>query len=668
MKNPWQIWLIFALCMAIVMPAMGWLTIKTIQMDRQRNEDHRYAEIARLEAQLQERISSALWRLDWTLTPLIASEVARPYYAYQSFYEPQRAGTDAMDADVQPPTQPIPSPLLLHDKPYVKLHFQIEPGNVFDSPTCPADNQTELALSCGLSNDRMDSSCLMLGQAQQLFEYDQLLVACSVAVAPLMDASIPDSTDALNETLSYLGNNIGDSTNVPYEIDNRVYRQQLATNAGPTQSQQSEIDEGVPLQTDSNVTNRFQQQQIWNEERGNQELQARDRATKSFVDKEVKEKVVRMMSEMGHSEAIVREGVMRPMWIQGNLILARRVDFGTRQVIQCCWLDWDQIEKKLLEQIVDLLPVATLAPIEEQRKVQIGRALATLPVQIIAGLDNLPPESTEPLPDQFGGQWFSGIRLSIVMAWIGLLLGASAVALLLHGVITLSERRGAFVSAVTHELRTPLTTFRMYAEMLAEKMLPSDQKRQEYANTLRVEADRLSHLVENVLQFARLERGYRGGQKVTLSIAELLTSFEQRLSDRASEAGMRFCIELDPKAADQRIHTVPAAVEHILFNLVDNACKYARDAEDKRIQLRCVNVGKYCEISVSDFGPGLNRNQLRQLFKPFRKSDQEAANSAAGVGLGLALSTKLARDLNGQLTANEQISEGAQFVLRIPIR
>ena len=87
--------------------------------------------------------------------------------------------------------------------------------------------------------------------------------------------------------------------------------------------------------------------------------------------------------------------------------------------------------------------------------------------------------------------------------------------------VALSERRGAFVSAVTHELRTPLTTFRMYAEMLAEGMVPSPEARQKYLETLRREADRLAHLVENVLQYARLERGRPGGRRenVTAGVA-----------------------------------------------------------------------------------------------------------------------------------------------------
>ena len=96
----------------------------------------------------------------------------------------------------------------------------------------------------------------------------------------------------------------------------------------------------------------------------------------------------------------------------------------------------------------------------------------------------------------------SPIFLSLGIAWACVLLAATAVAGLLAGVMRLSARRASFVSAVTHELRTPLTTFQMYAEMLADGMVPEESKQKEYLATLRAEAGRLIHLVENVLAYA----------------------------------------------------------------------------------------------------------------------------------------------------------------------
>jgi signal transduction histidine kinase len=233
------------------------------------------------------------------------------------------------------------------------------------------------------------------------------------------------------------------------------------------------------------------------------------------------------------------------------------------------------------------------------------------------------------------------------------------------GALTLSERRGAFVSAVTHELRTPLTTLRMYTEMLAEGMIRDDDKRRSYLATLRAEADRLGHLVENVLAYSRIERGRARGHIVTVPLNELIDRVRQRLSERAEQAGMQLLVE--PAEGDGRIvRADPSAVEQILFNLVDNACKYAASAADRTIHLDADGRNGQALIRVRDHGPGISLQDGRRLFRPFCKSAHDAANSAPGVGLGLALSRRLAREMGGDLCLDERPGDGAAFVLTLP--
>jgi signal transduction histidine kinase len=260
---------------------------------------------------------------------------------------------------------------------------------------------------------------------------------------------------------------------------------------------------------------------------------------------------------------------------------------------------------------------------------------------------------------------WSPIRVSLAAAWLGLLVGAVATAATLQGIITLSERRGAFVSAVTHELRTPLTTFRMYAEMLADGMVPDAEQRQRYLNTLRIEADRLSHLVENVLQYARLERGRPGKRREPTTIGALLAHCQSRLADRASQAEMKLIVEVSDEETETTLLTDSAAVEQILFNLVDNACKYAAAASDKRLHLSVATEPGRVQIVVRDHGPGISGAGRKRLFQPFSKSVHEAANSAPGVGLGLALSRRLAADLGGKLELQSPADGGAAFVLTL---
>ena len=210
------------------------------------------------------------------------------------------------------------------------------------------------------------------------------------------------------------------------------------------------------------------------------------------------------------------------------------MNIAGRDYIQGCLLDWPNLKQQMLKDAADLLPNAELQPVNDPSASTEVRRLASLPVRLIPG--------TLPIGDIADGG-LSPIKLSLLVAWGAMLLAAVAVATLLAGVISLSERRGAFVSAVTHELRTPLTTFRMYAEMLSEGMVREETDQRHYLQTLRVEADRLTHLVANVLAYARLERGRPGGRIEKVTVERLLEVATQRLADRAAQVNLQLSIE-----------------------------------------------------------------------------------------------------------------------------
>ena len=438
------------------------------------------------------------------------------------------------------------------------------------------------------------------------------------------------------------------------------------------QQLQSQAWDNNQLQTEDVVKNTGPKQQVQqsrNLSRGNSEFDKRRRSLDNYAMNQwmANNRFDPQMSAEVVPASIVREGVMRPIWMDDRLVLARRVERDDHPVIQCCWLDWERIQVALQEEVTDLLPHVQLQPLHNVEDVRLGQALATLPVQLDidreAMMDTLTLDAGE---SDRGDLKRSGIRMSLVIAWSGLALAAIAGAFMLHGVLRLSERRGAFVSAVTHELRTPLTTFRMYAEMLAEKMVPPDRQ-QKYAETLKVESERLSHLVENVLQFARLERAGKNSRHEPVTLADLLERFGDRLQRRVDRAGMELQIDIEPQVLKQTLRTDPAAIEQILFNLVDNACKYARTAEDKTIELSATQTGARMQISVRDHGPGVASADRKRMFRPFRKSDQDAANTEQGVGLGLALCRRMARSLGGSLTL-EDGQPGARLVLDIPVQ
>ncbi len=348
----------------------------------------------------------------------------------------------------------------------------------------------------------------------------------------------------------------------------------------------------------------------------------------------------------------VRFARLAPVWLGDELLLARRVEVGARLRVQACWLDWPALRAMLLRSIADLLPAATLAP--SVADADPARSLAALPVSLVPG--HLPAT---------GAPSTSAERLPLVAAWSLAGLALLACGALLFGLATLGERRAAFVSAVTHELRTPLTTFRMYADLLAEGMVPPERQG-EYLDTLRREAERQGHLVENVLAYSRLERGRYRAARETLRLGELIAGLFETLAAQARRAALE--LQAPPPGAWQevRVSVDRGAVERVLFNLVDNACKYARGASDPRLQLACHVGPRDVRLELRDHGPGLSAREARRLFRPFHKSARDAAQSAPGVGLGLALSRRLARAIGGDLRLERGTHPGAAFSLHLP--
>lgn len=352
------------------------------------------------------------------------------------------------------------------------------------------------------------------------------------------------------------------------------------------------------------------------------------------------------------SRRSVNVGPLTPVWIDKQLLLARRALDEDQTYVQGLWLDWPSIRSLLIDEIRDLLPNADIVPVTQAADGDQSRLLTTIPARLVPG--------TLPRGESSG---LSVIHGTLILSWIGALAAALFAAALLYGVISLSNRRRAFVSAVTHELRTPLTTFQLYTEMLDDGFVRDEAKQKSYLQTLRAEAGRLGHLVENVLAYAQLERTGNGNRAEDITVSDLLSRVSERLQQRAEQAEMQLSVDCDLPEPQPVLHVDTSAVERILFNLVDNAGKYAANVQKPLIELSCRQVGAQIEFRVRDYGPGTGG---RSLFRPFSKSATEAARTKPGIGLGLSLSRRLARDLGGDLQLDESNDVGACFVLTLP--
>ena len=686
MKRPWQIWSLYLLCLTLVVGALGWLSAKVVELDKAEINAHkeartaqrqaaaafREAELSRRQADLQERISNALWRMDWTLTPLVAQEAARPYFVYQPFYS---ANINTLPSKVSnAPQNLLPSPLLVSPTEFVLVHFQLHPNEIWTSPQNPiGEAASTAARNYGATPRTMQDSTKYLAELKGSIQHEQLLTIVPEQLLPPVE--FKHNTLAANYSYNfdndeYIANRGRQVFNDPgikrvaEQIENTRNNSIIRDdNPGPQRKQpQQQTATAFP-------EGGYERQRLELTMRNGLVWQSRVRginayAQSSAVQQRAGNQVMPMLPVQ-----LAKEGVSRPFWLGDKLLIARRTLIDKQIVIQGCWLNWPRVKQALLEGMEATLgDDVDLVPVRSDANLSLGRMLATLPVALRItepAIDDI-PVGNSPIVAPPRRRW-SAIRASLGVAWACLCLGTVAVAVLLKGVIKLSERRGAFVSAVTHELRTPLTTFRMYAEMLSEGMVSEPQQQQQYLETLRVEADRLSHLVENVLQYARLERQHHGKLRETLTVSQLVDRMKTRLTDRAEQAGLQMQMEMEESVVDWQLQTDPAAVEQIVFNLVDNACKYAVAADDAAVQWNVTAGGTMLQLTVSDRGPGISDKAARKLFKPFSKSVHDAADSAPGVGLGLALSRRLAVALGGQLEYRQREGGGASFTLLLPL-
>jgi signal transduction histidine kinase len=643
MKRPWQVWLAFALCSTVLGAAMAWLTVHALRVDRERSA-------ARAESELEQRIGLALWRMDTKLAPLIAEEIARPHLFYDSFI--------SVNSDASGKLGQFPSPLLNASTRSVILNFDATSAGEWKSPQAPPPQQAELAEANGLSMDEIASNRQRLSQLAQQVDVAKLIERLPSQPLPQQQQqSAAEQRQQIGQSVEY-GLRTADQGSAPTEEPNASPQAFLDNPLGeedPRKIGEEQRQVKAPTASADKPPGKAQQGAAPYADFGSRKSRYEQAAQQEFTKQRGANSLWNAGVEL--KSTVIVESVSRPLWVGDQLLLARRVDRAGEAGVQGSWLDWPRIKADLLTEASALSLDADLIPVRSEAEARPTRMLAGLPVQLVvnngdAALAEL-AELDAPL------QWALGF------GWVALGLALAAVAALLWGVLALSERRAAFVSSVTHELRTPLTTFRMYSEMLARDMAPP-ASRGEYLETLRKEAERLTHLVENVLSYARLERGRRPTRSECTTAAALVDRFQPRLAERAAQAQMTLEVRVDAAAAETPLTTDVGVVEQILFNLVDNAAKYAACAIDRRICLDVLRDGKVLKFRVSDFGPGFVSLSAARRGAPFSKSAQEAAETAPGVGLGLALCRRLARELDGRLEiASNNGDRGSTIVLRL---
>lgn len=229
----------------------------------------------------------------------------------------------------------------------------------------------------------------------------------------------------------------------------------------------------------------------------------------------------------------------------------------------------------------------------------------------------------------------------------------------------LAAKRQDFVSAITHELKTPLTAIKMYAELLQNAWVASEEKKQKYYGQIASEADRLSRLIQNVLNLSKLDGNRWNVQLRMAKPKEVLDDFISTYSKNVEKQGFELTVSSDTDANNISLMIDRDAIMQILMNLVDNSLKFSKNADYKMInvELRIKDTDMY--LAVRDYGPGIPPSEMKKVFQEFYRVENEMTRQTSGTGIGLSMVKKLCHLCNMRIEL-ENANPGLRTKIHFP--
>jgi two-component system phosphate regulon sensor histidine kinase PhoR len=265
----------------------------------------------------------------------------------------------------------------------------------------------------------------------------------------------------------------------------------------------------------------------------------------------------------------------------------------------------------------------------------------------------------------------------VVLSCAVIVLGVATILLAAERERRISALKSEFVANVSHELKTPLALVRMFGEMLQSGRVASDEKRQEYLDIIVSESERLSALIENVLDFAKVEKGRQAYDFADGDVGEAVAKAVNVYRYRAEREGVSLATETEPDLP--RAHIDDRAIQLAVINLIDNALKYAPGSE-----VVTIRVGREAGrrvpglagsstvvVRVVDRGPGVPTEERDRIFERFVRGASARAvdpqRPIRGSGIGLALVKHIAESHGGKAWVEDGAGVGASFAFSIPV-
>ncbi len=247
------------------------------------------------------------------------------------------------------------------------------------------------------------------------------------------------------------------------------------------------------------------------------------------------------------------------------------------------------------------------------------------------------------------------------LSWLVVIAGLIVVFVAVSRERKLSNLKSDFVANVSHELKTPLSLVRMFGELLQSGRVENDEKRQQYLQIIVSESERLAALIENVLDFAKVERGKAAYEFNVAQVGDVVTRAVEACRVRAQRDQVELVLELGPGLPSAELDE--RAVEIAIFNLVDNALKYAPDG--RRIVIGVRHEVSHVEIRVVDEGPGIPPEDRKRIFDRFVRGRGATNKQVRGSGIGLALVKHIAEAHGGRAWVEPASPKGSAFVITL---
>jgi len=386
--------------------------------------------------------------------------------------------------------------------------------------------------------------------------------------------------------------------------------------------------------------------------------------------------LARVSQKMGNTGKVLRRYTLD---IGGHTyfvsILGEREENGKQ--VAGMWgllLNSEQLKTHLLQPILQqqVSPKNIRWIIRDRDGVEILKSDISAPAPMTARtnfIGNFPPWSLEfyqQKPPLFETLLTSrrGIYLYMFILLAGILIfGLTLTIRIVSHEFELGKMKSDFVSTVSHEFKSPLTSIRQLSEMLQTGRVPSEERRQRYYDVLLEQSERLSLLIDNILDFAKMEEGKKEFEFETVEMGPLLEDLVSTIQQQVRHEGFTVEVEFDkslpPIQADR------AAIIQAITNLIDNGIKYSAGA--KKVCVCGFTENQYLVIAVQDFGVGIKPEEIDKVFERFYRGGDELTRTVKGSGLGLTLVKQIVQAHHGTVHVESEPGRGSTFSIRLPL-